>query len=171
LSWEDEGIPTFFFPLVKHNSRPNSKGHDMTFTSLTSGFEPKALWYQARVVPLSHHLWGTTNMLNILNILSKSIPNDALFTNIHHLQHIDLIIPFPTHLVKKWTIQSSRTFKSCHLDQSLWLANQKKSFPFSAAHLVHTTLGLDNVKETISHNLTSCTSPKSQCFKWIQCCA
>jgi hypothetical protein len=44
---------------------------------------------------------GYTNMLNILNILSKSIPNDALFTNFHHLQHIDLIIPFPTHISEK----------------------------------------------------------------------
>jgi hypothetical protein len=29
--------------------------------------------------------------------------------------------------------------------------------------LVHTTLGLDNVKKTISHNLTSYTSPKIRC--------
>ncbi len=113
---------------------------------------------------------GYTNMLNIPNILSKSIPNDALFTNIHHLQHIDLIIPFATHLVKKWTIRSNRTFNSGHLDQSLWLANQKKSFPFSAALLVHTTPGIDNVEKTISHNFTSYTSPKIQCTMDLMLC-
>jgi hypothetical protein len=49
------------------------------------------------------------------------------------------------------------------LDESLWLTNPKKSFPFLAALLVHTTLGLDNVKKTISHNLTCYTSPKIGC--------
>jgi len=61
------------------------------------GFNPRLSGTKQGLYHWAITFGGYTNMLNILNILSKSIPNDALFTNFH----IDLIIPFPPHISEK----------------------------------------------------------------------